>query len=161
MYLFRRPVDAIGLPPIAGRIPLTTPPGVPSPSPPPSVIGSVVQTGKYARHNIILLLIQFVISSKAFICYLLTTIMNVLGPARAAAFARPGFAHQNSATMFSGQMVSPPHPNTAGNVTSSTSSSASASLYDKPPASPMDTSDNNISSHSISSSVVGKKSTTK
>ena len=88
-------------------------------------------------------------------------LINILGPARAAAFVRPGFAHQNSATMFSGQMVSPPHPNTAGNVTSSTSSSASASLYDKPPASPMDTSDNNISSHSISSSVVGKKSTTK
>ena len=59
--------------------------------------------------------------------------------------------------MFSRQMVSPPHPNTAGNVTSSTSSSASASLYDKPPASPMDTSDNNISSHSISSSVVGNE----
>ena len=87
--------------------------------------------------------------------------MNVSGPARAAAFVRPGFAHQNSATMFSGQMVSPPHPNAAGNVTSSTSSSASASLYDKPPASPMDTSDNNISSHSISSSVVGKKSSTR
>ena len=50
----RRSVDAIVVgpnvvgftpPPIAGRIPLTTPPGVPSPSPPPSVIGAVVQSG--------------------------------------------------------------------------------------------------------------------
>ena len=58
-YGERRSVDAIGLPPIAGRIPLTTPPGVPSPSPPPSVIGAVVQTGildllidKSKKHNI-------------------------------------------------------------------------------------------------------------
>ena len=76
------------------------------------------------------------------------------GPSRAAAFVRPSFAHQNSASMFGGQMVSPPHPNAAGAVTSSTSSAA-ASLYDKPPASPMDTSDNNISSHSISSTIAG------
>jgi hypothetical protein len=71
-----------------------------------------------------------------------------------AAFVRPSFAHQNSASMFGGQIVSPLHPNAAGAVTSSTSSAA-ASLYDKPPASPMDTSDNNISSHSISSTIAG------
>ena len=73
------------------------------------------------------------------------------GPSRSAAFVRPSFAHQNSASMFGGQMVSPPHPNA---VTSSTSSAAT-SFYDKPPASPMDTSDNNISSHSISSTIAG------
>jgi hypothetical protein len=56
--------------------------------------------------------------------------------------------------MFGGQMVSPPHPNAAGAVTSSTSSGGT-SYYDKPPASPMDTSDNNISSHSISSTIAG------
>ena len=82
--------------------------------------------------------------------------MTAIGvPGRTAAFVRPTFAHQNSAPMFVGQMVSPPHLNTASSAVTSTTSSAAASLYDKPPASPMDTSDNNISSHTISSTVSG------
>ena len=57
--------------------------------------------------------------------------------------------------MFVGQMVSPPHPNvTGGSVTSSTSFTATP-YYDKPPASPMDTSDNNINNHSVSSTNTG------
>ena len=80
------------------------------------------------------------------------------GPARAAAFVRPAFAHQNSASLFGGgQMVSPPHPSTAAaTVTSST-----ASLFDKPPASPMDTSDSSISTNSISSSNAGTATDTR
>ena len=77
----------------------------------------------------------------------------IVGPGRAAAFVRPTFSHQGSVPMFVGQMVSPPHPNATS--ASVSSSSAAAYVYDKPPASPMDTSDNNISSHSISSTNAG------